>query len=209
MWPKTRRTTDANPWIRGGSACLPPACAAALPAAGRRVAWPVCRSNGTGRRRQATPYFGHKGRTQTGWTFSTGCQTLGTEFLRFGRQVGAVVIAAAVLSGIPLYLYWGIEMVLAAAVGFGIGALNALAGGLSAIWSFDRPQSVFLKTLLGGMVLRMLVICGVLVLLIEITALSIYGLVFSLFLSYLLFQILEIRFFVRRAAVRRVSKEGV
>ena len=100
-------------------------------------------------------------------------------------------------------------MVLAAAVGFGIGALNALAGGLSAIWSFDRPQSVFLKTLLGGMVLRMLVICGVLILLIEVTALSIYGLVFSLFLSYLLFQILEIRFFVRRAAVRRDSKVGV
>ena len=134
---------------------------------------------------------------------------MGTEFLRFGRQVGAVVIAAAVLGGFPLYLYWGVEMVLAASVGFGIGALNALAGGLSAIWSFDRPQSVFLKTLLGGMVLRMLVICGVLVLLIEITGLSIYGLVFSLFLSYLLFQILEIRFFVRRAAVRRASKEGV
>ena len=139
---------------------------------------------------------------------------MGTEFLRFAKQVGAILIAAAILGGYPLYVYWGVEMVRAAAVGCGIGALNALAGGLSAIWSFDRPQSVFLKALLGGMVVRMLVVCVGLVLLIKFTALSVYGLVFSLFLSYLLFQILEIRFFVRRAAVRRdtwqsVDNEGV
>ena len=131
---------------------------------------------------------------------------MGTEFLRFGKQVGAVLIAAAILVGYPLYAYWGAEMVRAAAVGFGIGALNALAGGLSAIWSFDRPQPVFLKALLGGMVVRMLVVCVGLVLLIKFTALSVYGLVFSLFLSYLLFQILEIRFFVKRAAVRRDTR---
>ncbi len=132
-----------------------------------------------------------------------------TEFLRFAGQVGAVLIAAAILGGYPLYVYWGVEMVRAAAVGCGIGALNALAGGLSAIWSFDRPQPVFLKALLGGMVVRMLVICIGLVLLIKFTALSVYGLVFSLFSSYLLFQILEIRFFVRRAAVRRDTSQGV
>ena len=134
---------------------------------------------------------------------------MGTEFLRFARQVGAVLIAAAILSGYPLYVYWGVDMVRAAAVGCGIGALNALAGGLSAIWSFDRPQPVFLKALLGGMVVRMLVICIGLVLLVKFTTLSVYGLVFSLFSSYLLFQILEIRFFVRRAAVRRDSRSGV
>ena len=130
---------------------------------------------------------------------------MGTEFLRFARQVGAILIAAAFLGGYPLYVYWGVDMVRAVAVGFGIGALNALAGGLSAIWSFDRTQPVFLKALLGGMVVRMLVVCVGLVLLIKFTALSVYGLVFSLFLSYLLFQILEIRFFVKRAAVRRAS----
>ncbi len=134
---------------------------------------------------------------------------MGTEFLRFARQVGAVLIAAAILGGYPLYVYWGIEVVRAAAVGCGIGALNALAGGLSAIWSFDRPQPVFLKALLGGMVVRMLVICIGLVLLVKFTTLSVYGLVFSLFSSYLLFQILEIRFFVKRAAVRRDSRSGV
>ena len=134
---------------------------------------------------------------------------MGTEFLRFARQVGAVLITAAILGGYPLYVYWGVEMVRAAAIGCGIGALNALAGGLSAIWAFDRPQPVFLKAVLGGMVIRMLVICVGLVLLIKFTALSVYGLVFSLFASYLLFQILEIRFFVRRAAVRRTSREGV
>lgn len=134
---------------------------------------------------------------------------MGTEFHRYARQVGAVLIAAAILGGYPLYVYWGVDMVRAAVVGCGIGALNALAGGLSAIWSFDRPQPVFLKALLGGMVVRMLAICVGLVLLIKFTALSVYGLVFSLFLSYLLFQILEIRFFVKRAAVRRDTREKV
>ena len=128
---------------------------------------------------------------------------MGTEFLQFGRQVGAVLIVAAILGGYPLYVYWGVEMVWAAAIGCGIGTLNALVGGLSAIWSLDRPQPVFLKTLLGGMVVRMLFVCAALVLLVKFTALSVYGLVFSLFVSYLLFQILEIRFFVRRAGVGR------
>ncbi len=132
-----------------------------------------------------------------------------TEFIGFVRQVGLVLVAGVILGGYPLYAYFGADMVWAAITGCGISTVNVVVGGLSAIWSFDKPQSVFLKALLGGMALRMTVICAILFLLIKYTMLPVYGLVFSLFLFYLLFQILEIRFFAGRLAARRTSNEGV
>ncbi len=132
-----------------------------------------------------------------------------TEFARFLKQVGLVLVLATILGGYPLFVYYGVEIAWAAAIGCGISTVNVLIGALSAIWSFDKPQAVFLKTLLGGMAIRMVVICIILVLLIKLTTLSVYGLVFSLFLFYVLFQILEVRLFVRRIEARRRSSEGV
>ena len=68
------------------------------------------------------------------------------------------------------------------------------------MWAFDKPQPVFLKTVLGGMALRMLGICVIFVALVRLTDYSILALGTSLFMFYLIFQALEIRFLTRRVS---------
>ena len=61
---------------------------------------------------------------------------------------------------------------------------------------------MFLKTLLGGMALRMIAICVVFVLITKLTELPVIGLGLSLFLFYIIYQTLEIRFLTGRESGR-------
>lgn len=126
---------------------------------------------------------------------------------RFFRQVGVVAAVAGVLTAYPVYATWGLEAFLAATVGFGISTLNVLIGGASALWALDKPQPVFLKTILGGMAARMIAICVIFIVLVRMTDFSVLALGSSLFAFYLIYQVLEIRFLTRRAAGARGEGE--
>ena len=127
----------------------------------------------------------------------------------FLKQVGVTLLAFGGIGGYAVYQWWGVEMVQAAATGCAVSILNVLAGCGSAVWAFDRPQTVFLKTVLGGLTLRMMLIGAILFALLKFTDLSSTGLTLSLFFFYLVYQILEVRFLVRYNAARHVSSEGV
>ena len=127
----------------------------------------------------------------------------------FIKQVGLVLVGALVLGGYPLYAYAGAAAIWGVAVGCGICALNVLAGCLSAVWAFEKPDPVFLKALFGGMLVRMMAIGLVFLLLVKFTAIHVLGLTLSLFLFYVLFQVLEIRFLVARLPARQAPGEGV
>ena len=125
-----------------------------------------------------------------------------SEIRRFFAQVGVTLLAVVIVSVYPVYTYWGRSMLEAAALGCAIATVNVLIGGASAFWAFDKPQNVFLKTLLGGMALRMIAICVVFVLVTKLTALPVVGLGLSLFLFYIIYQALEIRFLTGRGSGR-------
>ncbi len=125
---------------------------------------------------------------------------------KFFKQIGITLGIAFVLLAYPVYARWGREVLLAAAIGCGISTVNVLIGGASALWAFDKPQPVFLKTLLGGMALRMIAICVTFVLIVRLTEVSVLGLGLSLFLFYIIYQTLEIRFLTGR---QPGSVEGV
>ena len=127
----------------------------------------------------------------------------------FLKQVGVILLAFGGIGGYAVYQWWGVEMVQAAATGCAVSILNVLAGCGSAVWAFDKPQTVFLKAVLGGLTLRMMLIGVVLFGLLKFTDLSSTGLTLSLFFFYLVYQILEVRFLVRYNAARHVSSEGV
>ena len=126
----------------------------------------------------------------------------------FVKQVGIVVVGALVLGGYPLYAYADAAVVWAGALGCGICVLNALAGCASAVWAFEKPHKVFVRTLFGGMAVRLLAMGLAFFLLIKFTGVHVLGLAISLFLFYVLFQILEIRFLMGHLPTREVSKEG-
>lgn len=122
------------------------------------------------------------------------------EIGRFFKQVGVTLGVAVLVLSYPVYVKWGTETLITAAIGCAISTVNVLIGGASAMWAFDKPQPVFLKTVLGGMAMRMLGICVIFVALVRLTDYSILALGTSLFMFYLIFQALEIRFLTRRVS---------
>jgi hypothetical protein len=131
------------------------------------------------------------------------------DFKGFLKQVVVALAAAFVLGAYPLYAFGDRELILSVAIGCGICTANVLAGSLSILIGFDKPNQDFLKILFGGMLLRMLVIGILVFLIVKFTTVQVFGLILSLFLFYVLFQILEISFLMRCLPGRQISKKGI
>ena len=116
----------------------------------------------------------------------------------FPRQIAVVVILSAVLSVYPLFAFASAEVVRACIAGVTISVANVLAGYAAIEYSIDKSYTVFLKAVLGGMGLRMLVMLGALMLLIEVFHFQAVPLVVSLMGFYILFLILEILFMQKK-----------
>ena len=122
-----------------------------------------------------------------------------TEEIRgFVKQVAIVLAAGLAVTAYPVYTTWGQASLIAGLVGCAISTDNVIAGVVSIVWAIDKPQPVFLKTILGGMAVRMAAIFIALILLVKLTSLDVLSLVGSMFGFYLVFQVLELRFIVKR-----------
>ena len=122
-----------------------------------------------------------------------------TEEIRgFVKQVAVVLAVGSVVGGYPIYAGYGGPVALAALIGCGISTANVIIGVVSIVWAFDKPQSVFLKTILGGMAARMATIFVCLFFLAKLTDLDLIPLVVSMFGFYIVFQVLELRFVTQR-----------
>jgi hypothetical protein len=128
------------------------------------------------------------------------------EIKGFLKQVVLVLVAGLVIGGYPIHSTWGWPSLMAALIGCAISTANIIAGAASIVWSFDKPQPVFLKAILGGMAVRMMAIFTALILIVKLTDLLIYPLVGSMFGFYLVFQVLELRFVVNRGQVQKESE---
>lgn len=131
------------------------------------------------------------------------------EGIGFIKQVCWVLAGALAVGAYPLYAYGNAQVARGVLVGCGICTANVLAGCFSVLWAFDKPQKAFLKAVFGGMVVRMALIGLTFFLLIRFTEIHIAGLTLSLFLFYVIFQVLEIRFLTSRLPARQVPNEGV
>lgn len=116
----------------------------------------------------------------------------------FPRQVAAVLIVAAVLSVYPLRMYASTEIVLAFVAGAMISLANAIAGYAAIEYSIGKSYTVFLKVVLGGMGVRMLVMLSLMLFLIEVVRVQAVPLVVSLLGFYTLFLILEVLFIQKK-----------
>lgn len=125
----------------------------------------------------------------------------------FVRQAGIVFVAMAVLGSYPLYNYGGFDLLLAGGVGAAICAVNALAGCAVALWALEKSQAIFLQALLGGMGIRLMAIGAIFFVLVRFTEIRVLGLTLSMFLFYVVFQFLEIRFLLAQSRLK--SRQGV
>ena len=116
----------------------------------------------------------------------------------FVKQLGLALVVIWGIGIYPLYAWGGSEVVWAAAVGCLICTMNALVGGGFALWSMGRDNKTFMMVLFGGMGIRLMVVLIFFFLALKLGKLHVFSLTLSLFLFYVVFQILEIRFFAGR-----------
>ena len=119
---------------------------------------------------------------------------------RFPGQVGLVLVVCAAVSAYPLWLYGTADVAVAVGVGAALSTVNVLIGFLTIEYAFERSYTTFLKAVLGGMGVRMLVMLGATALLITVGRLHALALTLSLLALYLVYMILEILFIQRKVA---------
>lgn len=131
-----------------------------------------------------------------------------TLFVRFVGRLGGATLLVWVIGGYPLYLWGNKDLVVAAAAGCAICLLNALIGGGIGLWAKDKGHRTFMLAVFGGTGLRLGIVLILFLIGFKLVKLHLFGLTLSLFLFYILFQILEIQFLTGRSAgASRIHKE--
>ena len=121
---------------------------------------------------------------------------------RFPRQIGLTLCGAATLAAYPLSRYGSPEVITATVIGAVLSTINVLLGFFAIEYAFDKSYTVFLKTVLGGMGLRMLLLLGLMIMLILVFHVHTVALTISLLSFYLIYLILEILFIQKKVLLR-------
>jgi hypothetical protein len=116
----------------------------------------------------------------------------------FPRQVVIVFIVGAALAAYPLFAHGSAEVIRAVVAGALLSLVNVLAGYAAIEYSFNKSYTTFLKAVLGGMGVRLLVMLGCFVVMIEVLRFRVVPLVASLFGFYLIYLILEVMFIQKK-----------
>ena len=118
--------------------------------------------------------------------------------LRFPGSVLGVLVGMTGLGAYPLLHYTSREVVLAAASGAVLSTLNVLAGFLAIERSFGKSTTTFLKYVVGGMGLRLLLMLGGMLALILLVRVHALALVLSMLVFYGIYLVMEIAYIQRK-----------
>lgn len=119
-----------------------------------------------------------------------------TGFAGYAKQLILGTTILWLVVGYPMYVWGNQEILIASLVSCAICAVNALVGGGIALWAKGKDQTTFLKAVFGGMGVRIFIVLILFFGIVKLAELNVFSLTLSLFLFYVLFQILEIRFFI-------------
>ncbi len=122
------------------------------------------------------------------------------------KTVSAVVIACGFVSALVIWKYGTGDFAGSYLLGALLGVLNGVIGFLTIEKFIDRSAIVFLKGVFLGMGVRLALLLGVFVLLIEVAHVHIVGLVSGLLIFYFTMTILEVIFLNKRIELRKAMK---
>ena len=128
-----------------------------------------------------------------------------TGFVGFAKQLVIGTVVFWIIFGYPLYAWGNQDLLVASMVSCLICAVNALVGGWLAWWAKDKGQTTFLKAVFCGMTIRLFIVLILFFSIVKLAELNVFSLTLSLFLFYILFQILEIRFFASQSSGNSVE----
>lgn len=110
---------------------------------------------------------------------------------RFVKYVLMAVVVVWLLALYPLFKFASSEFVKSFAVGSLISLINSVAGFILVKRGFERSNKEFLKLTIGSMGVRLFVIAGLILFLLEVLNFEIYGLLISLLLFISSFLLLK------------------
>jgi hypothetical protein len=121
----------------------------------------------------------------------------------FLRLVMYCFTGAAVLTFYPISEFATAEVIRSIVAGGIMSFVNLLLGYLAIEGSFERSHTTFLKYVLGGMVGRLMLMWGVVLLLIRVYEFHSASLMLSLLLFYAMNLVLEIYYLQKRISTKR------
>ncbi|MFI5252364.1 MAG: hypothetical protein ACHQQQ_08045 [Bacteroidota bacterium] len=121
----------------------------------------------------------------------------------FPRQILLVLLVIGGVSAYPLFKFYSSDVIAAAAAGAGLATLNVLLGFAALEYSRDKSTLTFFKFVLGGMGIRLLFMCGVLVILIKFLAMNLWALICALGLFYVIYLTIEIVYIDKKVSTKQ------
>lgn len=118
---------------------------------------------------------------------------------RFPLQVGGVLAGGLLVASYPA-MQAGNQVLAAVIIGAVLSTANVLVGFLAIEYSFEKSHATFLKAVLGGMGIRIVVMLALLVLLIRYAGLPVVALVVSVLGFYVIFLVLELLYIQRKVS---------
>ncbi|MDP2207922.1 MAG: hypothetical protein Q8K98_03995 [Bacteroidota bacterium] len=112
--------------------------------------------------------------------------------ISFFKKIFWILIISIVIASYPLAVFSNSEIIIATAVGAILSTANIIAGYLSIEYAFNKSMTRFLKTILGGMGIRMFVLLLAMLFVIQVIKLHVLAFTISLFIYYVIFLVLEI-----------------
>jgi hypothetical protein len=125
---------------------------------------------------------------------------------RFPSYVFLTVAVVGAIALYPLIEYGRPEYYPGIIVGCIVSVVNVLIGYGTVEHAFDKSNDIFLKYVLGGMVIRLLGTVGAVFLLIFVYDYHIMSLVGSLFFFYFLFLIYEIIYYNKKLILKKEAQ---
>ena len=121
----------------------------------------------------------------------------------FPKKILLALFAIVLLGAYPLVKYGSSDVVHASIIGVILATANVLFGYATIEYSVDKSATTFLKFVLGGMGLRLLVLGLMIALFIEGFHVHVGGLVWSMGICYVVFLVLEILFLQRKVSIKQ------
>jgi putative flippase GtrA len=120
----------------------------------------------------------------------------------FLRLVGLYAVAVATLLYYPISHLVDAESFRSITAGGAMSIVHVLLGYLLVEWGFEKKSTTFLKVVLGGMVVRLFLMTGVVLVLLRVYSYDAFSLMISLLLYYVINLVLEIYLLQRKVSVK-------
>lgn len=125
---------------------------------------------------------------------------MSSEFRSYIKITVATALLLATLSLYPVYTWYGMESTIGALAALLLTFLNAVVGFYYIDKYFSASLNDFMKMVFGSMGVRLFVLAVILVALLGFTKIHKVSFTVSLFISYILFSVIEIYFLNKKAS---------